>query len=69
MTVTKDLPREEGIDLWTRGPMSCRCLRMGPDHIVISLFSKGLVIDTRTFPTEDEATDYATHLMRVYGAR
>jgi hypothetical protein len=69
MPDVKQLPPNNGNVLWTAGPVCCTCLRFPPDRIVICLFSKELMIDTRTFTSEDEASDYATTLMRAYGAR
>ncbi len=69
MTGSPRPSQEEGIVLWARDSVSCTCLRLAPDQIVISLFSSGVMLSSRTFPNEPVAVDYATALMNAYGAR
>jgi hypothetical protein len=60
---------DEGLVLWTAGPVRCTCLHVGPGEILIRLFSQGRMIDARMFQSADAASDYATHLMRAYDGR
>jgi hypothetical protein len=52
-------PRESSrqvVVLWERGPISCFCLNVAPDHIEVLLASDGVVIHRQVFTDDSMAS-------------
>jgi len=66
--MTERVSIRQGVLLWERGPVSCTCLNVAPDHIEICLYVNDRPVDRQRFTDAESAAQYAVSKMRAYNA-
>jgi hypothetical protein len=54
--------------LWEVGRITCTCRTLAPDRIEINLVVDGVVVERRTFPDTETASEFALAKMQAYNA-
>ncbi|HET6957654.1 MAG TPA: hypothetical protein VFI56_13760 [Vicinamibacterales bacterium] len=57
-----------GVMLWRYGTVTCSCLRIAEDDIVITVVADGVVVEQQRFADADSASAFAIEKSRTYNA-